>query len=242
MKNFKKITALCMTSALMLSATAFANAENDIMLISENPENPVYLNVAGINVENANIYKDGETSMIPLRKTLESLGYTIDWKDDTQTVTMSKGAHYAELDTDDKLFAFGRMAHQPIDDKFEIIDGTTYVERDFVENLVGIGTYEDEQTVYVSYLNNVTVTEIDEAGFICVNDPSRGDIVDVNGNVVSETNVRLAVSEDTVVLCGDEKYDVKEIKKGDNLYVMYSPMMTMSLPPQTFAQKIIVIK
>lgn len=247
MKNFKKIAAIAMTSTLLLtSASVFANdnTENDIMLISSNPDTATYLSVGGLNVsgENVKVIKDENGTMIPLRKVMESLGFTVEWNNDTQTVIMSNLPVYAELRTQEKNFAYGKRAAEPVNEKFEIIDGTTYVDAKFMEHFDGLASYEDENTVYVDYMHNVTVTSVDEEGYIYVKDPSMASLNDINGNVSEEGNVRLAVSDETVVTYGGEKYDLKEIKAGDNIDVLYAPMMTMSLPPQVFAQKIVVIK
>lgn len=247
MKNFKKIAAIAMTSTLLLtSASVFANdnSENDIMLISSNPDTATYLSVGGLNVsgENVKVIKDENGTMVPLRKVMESLGFTVEWDNDTQTVIMSNLPVYAELHTQEKSFAYGKRAADPVNERFEIIDGTTYVDTKFMEHFDGIASYEDENTVYIDYMHNVTVTSVDEEGYIYVNDPLMSSLNDINGNVSEEGNVRLAVSDETVVTYGNEKYDLKEIKAGDNIDVLYAPMMTMSLPPQVFAQKIVVIK
>lgn len=241
MKNFKKIAAATLSATMLLSSAAFASNEYDTMLISEDYENEIYLNVSGTFVENANVYKNGEDTMIPLRKTLEALGYEIGWKDDVKTVTISKGVHYAELDTVNNLFAFGRMAHQPVSEKFEIIHGTTYVDNDFIENIEGISAKETEGTVYVGEVKNVTVAAVED-GRILAYDATYPQITDVDGNVVEEGNVYLMISEETEILLGEEKVELSEIKEGDVLEVLYAPAMTMSLPPQTLALTINVIR
>lgn len=241
MKNFKKISAACIATTLLLSSSALASIENDIMLISENYENEIMLSVSGAFIENANVYKDGEDTMIPLRKTLEALGYEIGWKDDVKTVTIAKGAHYAELDTVNNLFAFGRMAHKEVEEKFEIIHGTTYVDSDFIENIEGIAAKETEGTVYVGEVKNVTVAKIED-GRLLVKDATYPEITDLEGNVVEEGNVYVVVSEETEVTLGDEKVELTEIKEGDTLEVLYSSAMTMSLPPQVAALTVSIIR
>lgn len=66
-----------------------------------------------------------------------------------------------------------------------------------------------------------------------------------NGNLlvmVNEMEVALNISEATLVLDAKTGYmgNLEDLKEGDFVYVYYSPAMTRSLPPQSFATAVIM--
>lgn len=243
MKAKKRILAAVAAVGMLASVSAYAaedvvldynvpdEIQGDIMLISEPiveeaVEETVMVNGATlpyVEVKDA----DGVT-MIPLREVAEGLGYTVNWNDENWSIDLSKGASYITMAIGEDAYAFSRMAHRPLGKAPTLIDDKTYVPVNFVTEVLGGYAEEVEEGFYkIATLSIVTVKGFTEEGSIIVEDEARGEVI-------------VHVAEETKILAGDKEVKKEEIKEGMLLGVEYGMAMTMSIPPQTTAERIVL--
>lgn len=215
MKN-KKLFAIIAAAAISAQASVIGFAE------------PCTLTVDGKAVEEEIILRDDAT-MLPLRAMAEAIGYTVSWQAESGTAVLSG--------ISDDIFvkpvsATARSAEK----NAEIHNDKTYVPIEFVNEVLGLAYDVDENNgninIYVTEelaaeKSTVTVNSVEE-GKISVNDENIGEVI-------------LMISEETEISKDGEKTELSEIKEGDKLAVLYSPAMTMSLPPQCTAVSIEIL-
>lgn len=196
-----------------------SNDEN-IMLINEEPAAAMPGTVFGVTA------KEG---MYPIRQIAEGLGYTVNWIGETRTVEIIRGAQYITMTIGEDVYTFSRRAPEALGAAPVIIEDRTYVPQAFLENYLQAfptAAYEDGSCDIVQ-ASVVTVTAIDENGSLTVEDAVRGEVV-------------VHIGEETEILAGGEAADAAQIEVGMTISVLYGDAMTMSLPPQTTAKKIIL--
>ena len=241
MKAKKRILAAVAAVGVLASVGAYASEsvaldphapdeiQGDIMLISEAGEvveEAVMVNGATLPYVEAKTFEDA--TMIPLREVAEGLGYTVNWNDENWSIELFKGASYITMEIGEDAYAFGRMAHRPLGKAPTLIDDKTYVPLAFVEEILGGYAEEVEEGFYkIATLSMVTVKGFTEEGSIIVEDEARGEVV-------------VHIAEETKIFAGDKETTKEEIKEGMLLGVEYGMAMTMSLPPQTTAERIVL--
>ncbi len=193
--------------------------DEDIMLINEDAAPAVPGTVFGV------IAKEG---MYPIRQVAEALGYTVNWIDETRTVEIIRGAQYITMTIGEDLYTFSRRAPEALGAAPVIMEDRTYVPQAFLEGyLQAFPTFYENGTCDIVQASVVTVTAIDENGSLTVEDAVRGEVV-------------VHIGEETEILAGGEAAEAAQIEVGMTVSVLYGDAMTMSLPPQTTAKKIIL--
>lgn len=219
----KKLVALLMAVMMITSISAVVLAEEAVV---EAPEfNGATL--FGVEVKELN-----GITLMPLREVAEGFGYTVEWNDEDWSIKLIRGALYITMEIGEDGYAFSRMAHRPLGSAPVLIDNKTYVPMAFLTDFLGgYATAEEDGTYKVVCPSIVTVKEIMEDGALLVEDKARGEVV-------------VYIDENTKVLAGDLELKTedfkKEIMEGMILRVEYDVAMTMSIPPQTHAEKIII--
>jgi len=223
MKNRKRFFAALTAAGMLLTGAAFA-AEEDIMLISEaETETVAIVNGGAIPSVEAVIVDD--VTMIPLRFVGESLGYTVNWNGENQSIDLIQGATFITMQIGTDGYAFSRQAHRPLGAAPTLVnDTTTYVPINFVTELLD-GVYNKiENNIYeIITPSYVTVTEILEDGSLLVQDEARGEVL-------------VHIAESTVITAGGKEATADSIEVGSALAIGYDAAMTMSIPPQTTAR------
>lgn len=79
---------------------------------------------------------DNNQVMIPLRAVAEPLGYEIDWDDSTKTITLSKGNSVSYVKVGYDEYTVNKMV-MPLGTAPVIVDGTTYVPVEFLDQVLG---------------------------------------------------------------------------------------------------------
>ncbi|MBQ2897143.1 MAG: copper amine oxidase N-terminal domain-containing protein [Clostridia bacterium] len=223
----KRILAAVAAVSMLASFAAVAEEANDVMLISE-PAVEEQAMVNGATLWGVNVQVLDEITMMPLREVAEGFGYTVNWNDEDWSIELVKGASYITMAIGDDAYAFSRMAHRPLGKAPTLIDDKTYVPIDFVsEMLGGYAVAEEEGTYKFVSPSIVTVKSFTEEGSLLVEDEVRGEVV-------------VHIGEETKIFAGDKEVGKEEIKEGMLLGVEYGMAMTMSLPPQTTAERIII--
>lgn len=166
-------------------------------------------------------------SMIPLRAVAEEFGYTVTWKEDDQSITLTKGAVYIRIAIGEDAYALSRRAAQPLGSAPVLKDDcTTYVPLNFVTEILGGYYSENEDGTYkIVDPSIVSVSAVNEDGSLTVLDSYRGEVI-------------VHIAEDTVIEANGKAASVSDIKPDMVLGVEYAPAMTASIPPQTTAVKI----
>ena len=136
MKKFNKVLILTLTISLLGAKPVFAidlNINNQLVQVSQEP-----------------VIQNG-TTLVPLRVISEKLGASVDWKSETQQVTVVKGEDKIELTINSKKAKVnGKVIDMP--QAPQTINGTTMLPVRFVaENLKCEVKYDKaSQTVYVT--------------------------------------------------------------------------------------------
>lgn len=222
----KRILAAVAAVGMLASVAAYAE---DVMLIAENPaeaEETVMVNGATLPYVEAETFED--TTMIPLREVAEGFGYTVNWNEEDWSIELFKGASYITMAIGEDAYAFSRMAHRPLGKAPTLINDKTYVPLAFVEEVLGGYADEVEEGFYkLATLSMVTVKGFTEEGSILVEDEARGEVI-------------VHVADYTKIIAGDKEVSKEEIKEGMFVGVEYGMAMTMSIPPQTTAERIVL--
>ena len=239
----KRVLAAVAAVGMLASVAAYAEdvvlnynvpdeIQGDVMLISEPViEEPVVEETVMVNgatlpyVEVEDV--DGIT-MIPLREVAEGLGYTVNWNDESWSIEVIKGASYATMAIGEDAYAFSRMAHRPLGKAPTLINDKTYVPVNFVTEVLGGYADEVEEGAYkIATLSMATVKGFTEEGSIIVEDEARGEVI-------------VHIADYTKIIAGDKEVKAEEIKEGMFVGVEYGMAMTMSIPPQTTAERIVL--
>ena len=181
----------------------------------------------GATADGIEIVVENEIAMFPLRQVAETLGYTVEWNEEDESVTLTKGAQYIRMAIGKDEYSFGRMAPAPLGSAPVLVnDCTTYVPLNFVTDVIG-GYYRvnEDGTYKIVNPSIVSVTEINEDGSILVADDFLGEII-------------VFIDENTTILGNGEIMTADSIEKDMVLAIEYSPAMTMSIPAQTTAIEI----
>lgn len=204
--NFKKITATAALLALVSTGAVFANT-------TDAPKGTDIVS----SYETIN-----DVTMLPLRSIAEHFDYTVEWHDESKSVSLTKGAQYITFAIDKDLYSFSKTAPAPLGAAPVLFnDCTTYVPVAFFSELLGLDCTESEEGIKIVLPNIVSVIEVTEEG-ILVADEAFGEVL-------------VLIGEDTKVTANGEEASLDLIKEQMLLNVKYSEQMTRSIPPQTVA-------
>ncbi len=225
----KRILALVAAVTVLASFAAVAEETNDVMLISEDVAVEETVPVNGMTLWGVEVEVLDDITMMPLREVAEGFGYTVEWNDEDWSIALYKGAVYITMEIGEDAYAFSRMAHRPLGKAPTLIDDKTFVPISFVEEMLGgYAVAEEEGTYKFVSPSIVTVKEFTEEGSILVEDEMRGEVI-------------VHVADYTKIFAGEKEVAKEEIKEGMLLGVEYGMAMTMSIPAQTTAERIIIL-
>lgn len=209
--NFKKVTATTALAAMVMTGSVFAN-QTEVEVAEPQIITPFVTNVEVIN----------DVEMLPLRSTAEHFGYKVDWFEESQSVSLTKGAQYITFAIDTDAYSFSRTAPQPLGAAPVLFnDCTTYVPKAFFTDLLGLDCVEHTDGLELALPNIVSVIEITEDGILVADE--------VYGEVL------VLIGEDTKITANGEEASAEAIAPEMLLNVKYSEQMTRSIPPQTTA-------
>ena len=215
-KTSKRIITTLTAGAVVASmGVAFAN-NTDAQKIVLN----------GNVIEGAKVVVEGDKSYIPLRAVCEGLGFTVDWENDARRITVTKLPIYITCSPDYDGYTFARTAPMLLGDAPKLIDDTTYVPQNFVEEILK-GTLEVVDNEYHIVYGEQNTAEI--SGTVCelVYEDEKlvqlviGDKEDVYSQTAINLNEELTQK---VVDLG--------IEEGTNVVIKTTEQETMSIPPQ----------
>lgn len=232
-KNIKKIIPMVALATLMTTTVLASNVkdEKNVVLTQQDQqekENQIFVN--GEILQDANIIKEGDKTLMPVRAIFEKMGYNVSYDPQTKTVIMVKGPSYITFSTTNDAYTFARMAPQPLGMPV-VKDGVTYVPVELFD-LIGMEYELTEQNVlYVGQNEDdfrqkqIIITDINEDNSqITINDPEKGQVI---------LNVKdLEIKFDT---------DIKQLMVGQALQVEYGDIMTSSQPPINVPKSVTVV-
>jgi len=164
----KSLTAAFVLSLiLMLSFSVQAFCDTGIQKNDE-----YVLSVNGKTIDTSDIpkgvYYEGETLMVPLRKTAENLGYEVSWLPDEKEIKVEDGIQYAvmhngsaDVNWTGKLKIINLTHESTLLENAVITDGCTYVPAAFFEDFFNTVDVK-ENTVSISPV----VYQIDDPKYV----------------------------------------------------------------------------
>lgn len=164
--------------------------------------------------------------MVPLRATLEAMGFDVTWNSGTKMVEMMKGAQWTAITIGKNDYFRNRMAGAPLSAAPTIVDGRTLVPVEFFVEIIGaniivengnISFSDEEPVIHRGYVHSI---EKDETG----------------GTAITLSKVEGSEEPmDWVIIYIGDAYTFKQvaIKEGAHISVVGASYMTMSIPGQT---------
>ena len=229
MKNTtKKILAVSSATAIALSASLAMAEENEIMLISENPESQIYVNDVLLDKTTKTV---GETQFLPLRAICEALGFTVEWIDESRTIEIVNLPMYITCSPDYDGYTFAKTAPMLLGSAPTLIDDVTYVPQNFVDEIIGYTLVVEEGAYHIASPVAEEEAETVEISAVIVDF-----IYDENNNLVQivtgdseypHNQVVYNLSENLIESVKDLNLEVGMTINGTAL-----ALQTMSIPPQ----------
>lgn len=148
MKNTtKKILAVLSATTIALTASLAMAQDDEIMLISENGESPIYVNDVLLDKTTKNV---GESEFLPLRAVCEALGFEVQWIEESRTIEIVKLPIYITCSPDRDGYTFARTAPMLLGSAPTIIDDLTYVPQNFIDEIVGYSLIAEDGAYYIA--------------------------------------------------------------------------------------------
>ncbi len=165
-------------------------------------------------------------TMIPLRATLEAMGYLITWIPESKSVEIQKGANWTSIAINKNAYFKNRMAPHELSCAPVIVNSRTLVPIEFFADIIGCGIEVDSQKInftdneaiiHSGYVKSITMDETGTKTLTLTSDLSSDSI------------------ELQTIIHTSSAYTFynKEVSEGSYVQVVSSIMMTMSMPGQT---------
>ncbi|MCI5893518.1 MAG: copper amine oxidase N-terminal domain-containing protein [Clostridiales bacterium] len=175
--------------------------------------------------------------MFPVRYVFENLGYEVTWVEDSEKIQLNRGAVEIGMYIGQDSYYFAKTMPAPLGAAPTLIDGeTTYAPVELLTEIAKVKVIDN---------NDGTILVVDpaEVSFQGM------DIDDRNNTRLTVNDIRMGevivyVTEDTEITVNGEKgsiEDLNSLESGQTFKIGYSPVMTMSLPPQTTALTIDIL-
>lgn len=225
----KQILAVALILSIIISGTAVLGEGNTVLaknaeVISEKPEGENILDLS--NVETYD--KDG-TKMVPLREVAEGiLGLEVKWIAETRSVEIGNGPQWTFITIDKNAYFFARIAPFKLSQAPELTNSLTYVPVEFFTDVL---RYEIvEEGVLAGFIKAIEKT-----------DENTRVLVAGDENTIGVDEILLSIVDETILVDKDgNEFNVEDLKVGTKIKTVLPEIMTLSLPPQGVAVKIIV--
>ncbi len=185
----------------------------------------VFVGEEEIVFDQAPVVKDG-VLYLPLRYTLEALGFEVTWNPETNSVDIMQGARFTSIKIGENAYFKNRMAPVALSGAPFIIDGRTMVPLEFFYHTLGESfTVDSNNIVFNSdmmgtFSGYVQSVEYDETGAAKITISSKEVSEDMMDLTIIHTNSSFTVFQ-------------KDVTEGSFVTVLTAPVMTMSIPAQT---------
>lgn len=233
----KQILSGALAFSIMVSgATVLADKNVEKLsneeVISEKLEADKILDLSSIKSYD----KDG-TKMVALREIAEEiLGLEVKWIDETRSVEVGSGPQWTSIKIGENSYFFARIAPFKLAQAPEIKDGLTYVPVEFFTDALRyeikseVETPEKEEMILSGFIKSVEELDGNKRILVAGNEETTG-----------LDEILLYISDETIVVdkAGNE-FKVENLKVGTKVRAVLPEIMTMSLPAQGTAVKILV--
>ena len=164
--------------------------------------------------------------MVPLRETVESLGYEVTWNNDTRSVEILRLSQWTSITIDDNNYFKNRMAHQKLSHAPILINNSTYLPAEFLNVILDLALEVEA--------GDLTISESEMA-------IHRGYIQKIDYKASGQISITLSSKEmpdsmnDLTIIHASTAttYFNSTLEQGDLIHVISPPIMTMSIPGQT---------
>ncbi len=173
----------------------------------------------------------GGVMMVPLAETLRTLGYTVVWNSETNSIDINKGAQWTSITLGKNAYFKNRMAPKPLSSMPISIDNHTFVPLEFFTDILDLGLAiengnitinENMMAIHSGYVKSL---ESDETGALTITITK-----DMNSTEIADLTIIHTSTAYT--------YMNKQAVVGEMIHAITPPIMTMSLPGQTSAHVI----
>lgn len=203
-----------------------------------------------LNLKQAELYiKSDGTLMIPLRAVGEALGYQVKWINESRNVELTKGAQWILVKTSENYYSFGRMAPVKLNAAAEIANGKTYVPLNFATDILRADVLDNKSGV-IEISNQQSINGI--VGTIKeINSSGKSTSVLIEGNRFGrglgegfQDSMILLINEKSIIIdpLTDKTLSVNDLKVGDCVKGLHEQAVTASIPAQSSAVKIELLK
>lgn len=246
-KTLKTTIAGILLAGTLASGSAFAeynhdgtvNVQGDIMTISEPlvvapMTKPIYKIFVNGEMLDAPTYVEGEHIMLPLRAICESLGYQVDYDNESTMISLTRDAQFITMYPTKDEYTFSKMAPVSLGIAPCLIENRTYVPVSFVKEILQSADCTVEQNGEIKITdpkevenNYRVVTALEDAkdGAVLVTDEILGEVL-------------VSFQEETIF----QGIGQNDIKKDTEFMVEYlDNATTMSLPAQAIAKNVMSV-
>ncbi|MFM1653311.1 copper amine oxidase N-terminal domain-containing protein [Brevibacillus sp. B_LB10_24] len=198
------------------------------------------VNGKGLSRDENKVYENNQKEiMVPLRAIAEELGYKLTWNPETQGTELVKGNQWFLIKIGEDQYNIARM-NVTLGTAPELKDDKTYVPLKFVQDVLKENvTVGVTGTITISSEKSEEVAANTKEGTITnIITGEKGSQIELNGFL---NGIRLNISDETEIVTEDnQKRTVSDLALGMEIKVVHAPFMTLSIPPMTTAEKIIV--
>lgn len=227
----KKLIVLTLSLIMMLSMSIAVSAEEEMQIMPilielySAPEYTVQYNGEAIESDVSVQVIDGVT-FLPLRATLEKMGFEVTWNGETKTIEIHKGAQWTSVTIGQNAYFKNKMAPHTLSSAPVIVNDRTLIPVEFIADILGrhmsiennqILITEDEATIHEGYVKSVVTDETGMTTLTITSDYSSDSF---------ELQTIIHLSATTTI-------KQVELKEGDYVHSVSAMFMTMSLPGQT---------
>jgi hypothetical protein len=213
-------------------ATFYLSEIIGVSPLMDGPANPVETTLISLYLGETMIESDVNITvidgitMIPLRASLEALGYEVKWNGMTQAIEIIRGAQWTSITLGENAYFRNRMAPSPLSSAPVAVSERTLVPVEFFAEILGIGIevengnvklMEEEMAIHRGYVEDM---QYDETGALRITISSVEGSEDMMYHTIIHTSKAFTIFQKTVV-------------KGEFINVISPPIMTMNIPGQT---------
>ncbi|WP_164931575.1 copper amine oxidase N-terminal domain-containing protein [Longirhabdus pacifica] len=178
---------------------------------------------------------DEDVVMIPLRHVVEALGYEITWYPDTMSMDVVKDAMMTTLTINEDAYVVNGE-NMTLESIVALTEGTTFVPVSFLSQALQANvTTKDNGTISIEDMaqwvnKSGTITNIVEVN----------DVTQIHINGFQYGTVLIVTEETEIVSEAGDVLTIDDLELGMALQAEHSLATTMSIPPQTVANKVVV--
>lgn len=251
-KTMKKLVTMVMAVVMIMGLSVMISAEENlpvmpletsegdaIMTTNEIPVPTLYdVTATLLSVDESVMYMDNAivsdvkvqlidgVVMVPLRSTLEKLGFTVNWNSETKSIEIFKGAQWTSITIGNNAYFKNKMAPHALSAAPVIVTNRTLVPAEFFAEILSrsiqvennqLVLSDDEAVIQEGFVKSITVDATGTKTITLTSDMTSDSF---------EIQTIIHTTESTT-------FFQKEIKEGDYVQVVASMIMTMSLPGQT---------